>query len=140
MQFGNAHNSIIQDAAGANPQHGIVDLSKCDLADAFMRASLSPSMIQTLEVAVPMELLDEKTLIAFPLVLLMGWIESPPAFCTVTETIADLGHSKIVQGYNPAPYQYHKAMANIKPEIIWYSKVVHIKGFFVHIQGFLPAV
>jgi hypothetical protein len=40
MQFGKALDRIIQEAAEANPQHGIVNLSKYNLADAFMRFSL----------------------------------------------------------------------------------------------------
>ena len=45
MQFGKALDRIIQKAADANPLHGMVNLSKYDLADAFMRVGLSPSMI-----------------------------------------------------------------------------------------------
>ena len=95
MQFGKALDRIIQKAADANPQHGKVNLSKYDLADAFMRVGLSPSMILKLAVAVPMTLPDDDPLIAVPMVLPMGWIESPPTFCTVTETIADLANAKI---------------------------------------------
>ena len=29
-------------------------------------------------------------MVAFPLILPMGWVESPPYFFTVTETVADL--------------------------------------------------
>ena len=43
-------------------------------------------------------------------------MESPPAFCTVTETIADLANAKIAQGYIPAPYHRHEAVANTMPE------------------------
>ena len=117
MQFGKALDRIIQKAAGANLQHGIVTLSKYNLADAFMRVGLSPSMILKLAVAVPTTLAGKDPLIAVPMVLLpMGWIESSPAFCTVTETIADQANAKIAQGYILAPYHCHKAMANTMPE------------------------
>jgi hypothetical protein len=43
-------------------------------------------------------------------------MESPPAFCTVTETIANLANAKIAQGQIPAPYHHHKAVANTMPE------------------------
>ena len=116
MQFGKALDRIIQKAAEANPRHGIVNLSKYDLADAFMRVGLAPSMILKLAVAVPTTSPDEDPLIAVPMVLPMGWMESPPAFCTVTETIADLANAKIAQGYIPAPYHRHEAVANTMPE------------------------
>ena len=117
MQFGKALDRIIQKAADADPRHGTVNLSKYDLADAFMRVGLSPSMILKLAVAVPTTSADEDPLIAVPMVLPMGWMESPPTFCTVTETIADLANAKIAQGYIPAPYHRHEAIANTMPEI-----------------------
>ena len=36
---------------------------------------------------------EGKTMVAFPLVLPMGWVESPPQFCAVTETVADLANT-----------------------------------------------
>ena len=116
MQFGKALDRIIQKAADANPLHGTVNLSKYDLADAFMRVGLSPSVILKLAMAVLMTSPDDDPLIAVPMVLPMGWMESPPTFCTVTETIADLANAKIAQGYIPAPYHHHKAVANTIPE------------------------
>ena len=116
MQFGKALDRIIQKAADANPLHGTVNLSKYDLADAFMRVGLSPSMILKLAVAVPTTSPDDDPLIAVPMVLPMGWMESPPTFCTVTETTADLANAKIAQGYIPAPYHRHEAAANTMPE------------------------
>ena len=40
----------------------------------------------------------ETPLVAFPLVLPMGWTESPPYFCVATETVADLANQKLEQG------------------------------------------
>ena len=116
MQFGKALDRIIQKAADAIPLHGTVNLNNYDLADAFMRVGLSPSMILKLAVVVPMALPDDDPLIAVHIVLPIGWMESPPTFCTVTETIADLANAKIAQGYIPAPYHRHEAVANTMPE------------------------
>ena len=116
MQFGKALDRTIQKVADANPQYGTVNLSKYDLADAFMRVGLSPSMIHHLAVAVPMTSPNNGPLIAVPMVLPTGWIESPPTFCKVTETIADLTNAKIAQGYTPALYHRHEAVAYTMPE------------------------
>ena len=116
MQFAKALDRIIQKAADANPQHGTDSLSRYNLADAFMRVSLSPSMILKLAVVVPMTLPDNDPLIAAPMILPMGWMESPPTFCTVTETIADLANTKVAQGYIPSPYHCHEAVANTLQE------------------------
>ena len=59
MQFGKALDRIIQKAVEANPQDGIVNLSKYNLADALMRVGLSPSVILKLAVAVPTTLPDK---------------------------------------------------------------------------------
>ena len=40
----------------------------------------------------------ETPLVAFPLVLPMGWMESPPYFCVTTEMVADLANQKLEQG------------------------------------------
>jgi hypothetical protein len=111
-----ALDRIIWNAVEAIPQHGIGNLSRYELTDSFMRVSLSPSIILKLAVAAPTTLPDKHPLIAVPVVLPMGWMESPPAFCMVTETIADLVNAKIAQGYNPALYHCHKTMANTMPE------------------------
>ena len=64
-----------------------------------MRVGLSLSMILKLAVAVLTTSPDDDPLIAVPMVLPTGWMESPPTFCTVTETIADMANAKIAQGY-----------------------------------------
>jgi len=46
----------------------------------------------------------EDPLIAFPLVLPMGWKNSPPIFCTATETIADLANARLRANVKPAEY------------------------------------
>ena len=40
-------------------------------------------------------------LVAVPLVLTMGWKNSPPAFSAVTETIADICNRRIKRGEDP---------------------------------------
>ena len=70
MQFGKALDRIIQKAAGANLYHGIVNLSKLNLAGAFMRVGLSPFMIVKLAVVVPTTSTDKDPIIAVLMVLL----------------------------------------------------------------------
>ena len=67
-------------------------LSKVDLADGFYCFRLNLSAIPKLAVAFP-HYKGEEQLIAFPLVEPMGWMESPPTFCTGTETVADIANS-----------------------------------------------
>ena len=89
MQFGRALERILYQIRHANPRFGPIYLSKVDLSDGFYRVKLNDSAIAKLAVALP-RFPGEDQLIALPLVLPMGWVESPPYFCAVTETVADL--------------------------------------------------
>ena len=60
----------------------------------FYRVVLAPEDVPSLGVCLPPGT-DGKNLVAFPLVLLMGWVESPPQFCAVTETVADLTNTAL---------------------------------------------
>jgi hypothetical protein len=91
MQFGRALERVLYSIHHASPHFGPVYISKTDLADGFYRVPLTSSGIPNLGVILP-RFPNEEQLIAFPLVLPMGWVESPPAFCVATETVADLAN------------------------------------------------
>ena len=40
-------------------------------------------------------------LVAVPLVLTMGWVNSPPTFCSLTETICDVANANLYRNYSP---------------------------------------
>ena len=69
-------------------------MMKVDIADGFYYVVLAPEDVPSLGVCLPPGT-DGKTLVAFPLVLSMGWVESPPQFCSVTETMADLANAAL---------------------------------------------
>ena len=100
MQFGRALDRILREILLANPALGPVHLIKVDLSDGFYRVDLNPDDIPKLGVVFPTEK-GEEPLMAFPLVLPMGWSNSPPAFSTVTETIADLANTRIATQETP---------------------------------------
>lgn len=89
MQFGTAPLRIRQTIMRANPKFGPVYMYKNDLSDGFYRIRLTPSGALKLAVLLP-NFPGLPRLVALPLVLPMGWTESPPWFCAFTETIADL--------------------------------------------------
>ena len=86
MQFGHALQRILQCMYDADPRYGSIDTMKVDIADGFYHVGLAPEDVPSLGVCLPPGP-DGKTLVASPLVLPMGWVESPPHFCAVTETI-----------------------------------------------------
>ena len=89
MQFGRALERILYLIRHSNPRFGPVYLSKVDLSDGFCRIGVNDSATAKLAVALP-RFPGEEQLLALPLVLPMGWVSSPPYFCAVTETVADL--------------------------------------------------
>jgi hypothetical protein len=71
-----------------------VYISKTDFADAFMRVWQEAATIPVLGALLP-AFPGEEPLIAFPMILPMGWIDSPQYLCSVMETIADLANQRI---------------------------------------------
>ena len=94
MQFGHALQRILQCMYDADPRHGPIYMMKVDIADGFYHVGLAPEDVPSLGVCLPPGP-DGKTLVASPLVLPMGWVESPPHFCAVMEIVADLSNTAL---------------------------------------------
>ena len=108
MQFGKALERILAQIVSANPAHGPVQLIKVDIADGFYRVWLNLSDIPKLAVSIP-SLKGEEPLLAFPLVLPMGWTESPPYFCAATETVTDVANERARNNWKPRPHRLDEA-------------------------------
>ena len=92
MQFGRAFERMLHKIRRANRHYGPTYMIKVDIADGFYhRLFISASSVATLGVVFPQHS-DEEMLIAFPFILPMGWIGSPPFFCALTETSTDLAN------------------------------------------------
>ena len=103
MQFGHAQRRIHQRLMWANPRYGAIHAYKLDIADGFYRIPLSTSGIPKLGVLLP-PILNGVSLVAFPLVLPMGWTESPPFFCKFTETACDLANRDMRHNHRWPPH------------------------------------
>jgi hypothetical protein len=96
MQFGKANERLMTKLLHANPRFGSCHMYKIDIGDGFYRIPLSTSGVPKLGVCLP-PFPGLPPLVAFPLVLPMGWTESPPFFCCFTETACDLANSTLRQ-------------------------------------------
>ena len=67
---------------------------KADVSDGFYRIGLQPSDAAKLGLGFPSEA-GEEYLVAILLTLPMGWKNSPPIFCTATETVVDLANEDL---------------------------------------------
>ena len=96
-------------------------MMKVDLSDGFYRVNLNIDDIPKLGVAFPAKP-GEEQLVAFPLVLSMGWKNSPPIFSTVTETIADVANQEIKSPTAPRPHPLDDAAAAVDAPSPWGEK------------------
>lgn len=113
MQFGRALRRILSKLVHADTVHyGPVLMGKIDIADGFYRIGIRPRDIPRLGVILPSN--GGKPLVAFPLSLPMGWVESPPYFTAVTETACDLLNTWLQQG-TTLPCHRLKSLAATPP-------------------------
>ena len=94
MQFGHALERILRQILLADPSKGPIKLIKVDIGDGFYRIALNINDIPKLGVVFP-TLPGQERLVALPLVLPMGWKNSPATFSTATETVADLANQQL---------------------------------------------
>ena len=114
MQFGHALDRILREVLLANPTHGPVHLIKVDLSDGFYRVDVNIDDIPKLGVVFPTTP-GTTPLVAFPLVLPMGWTNSPPIFSTATETIADLANHRLRLHLPTPPHPLDVLAAAVTP-------------------------
>jgi hypothetical protein len=103
MQFGHSLARILRHILLADPQHGPVYLLKIDIADGFYRIDVNPDDVPKLGGVFPSPP-GVEPLVALPLVLPMGWKNSPPAFCTATDTIANLANATLTVDVPAQPH------------------------------------
>lgn len=89
MQFRKAIERLLDVAVRAHPTFGPVLHYKVDILDSFYRITLSTSGIKKLGILLP-TFPGLPPLVAFPLVLPIGWTDPPPFFCIFTEMICNL--------------------------------------------------
>ena len=114
MQFGHALDRILREILLADPAFGPVHLLKVDLSDGFYRLDVNVDDIPKLGVVFPTAP-GEEQLIAFPLVLPMGWTNSPPIFSTATETIADVANDRLASYPHSAPHHLDELAGSVTP-------------------------
>ena len=119
MQFGSAPQRMADDIMRANPKFGPVHMLKNDMSDGFYRIGITSSGSLKLAVILPANLIPgQPQLVALPLVLPMGWTDSPPWFCAYTETVADLTNEDLRRNkrFQPHPSAELAGAADFKVE------------------------
>jgi hypothetical protein len=114
LQFGHALLRILQYLHRADTRQGPIYIAKVDIADAFMPVHLHVPHIPILAALLP-SYPGETPLVAFPMILPMGWVESTQYMCAVTETIADTTNQCLRKGFSPSLTHRLETLANSQP-------------------------
>jgi hypothetical protein len=120
MQFGRALWQVLQQVSDADPRLGPVHLSKIDIADGFYCIWIKAEDVPKLGVMFPSE---GEPLMAPPLILPMGWMQSPPLFTAATETVADLVNHQLRYRLSCGPHRLD-SIAETPPPVP--PKVPHV--------------
>ena len=115
MQFGHSLLRILLKIHHADPRWGPVHLSKTDLSDGFYNVSVNPDGVTSFGVLLPQGPLDPEPLILFFLGLPMGWVLSPPVFCALSETVADIANKEMATQAQPPMHPQEEAAATPTP-------------------------
>ena len=99
----------------ADPKFGPVYLAKYDVKDGFYRMHLRPDHSLALATILP-QYEGEEPLLAIPLVLTVGWINSPPTFSTMSETVCDIVNQRLYRRHAP-PHRLESMMLEY-PEVL----------------------
>ena len=94
MQFNHALQRILQRMYDVDPCHETIYMMKVEISGGFYCVGLFSKDVPSLGLCLPPGP-DSKTMVASHLVLPMGWVESLPQFCAVTETVADLANTAL---------------------------------------------
>ena len=120
---------------------------KVYIAYVFYCVGLAPEDVPSLGVCLPPGP-DGKNLVAFPLVLPMGWVESPPQFCAVTGTVEDLANTALRE-QTPrlrTPHRLEQVLESTVPGLkipttghldLNHNQVVESKGDLAYIDIFV---
>ena len=110
MQIGRTLQRLLWLLRHANPKFGPPKASKQDLKDGFYRLSLKAQDCLRLALVLP-KYENEPQLIAIPLACTMGWVQSPPSFCVMSETVCDIANADIRQNDHTEPHQLDEEAA-----------------------------
>jgi hypothetical protein len=110
MQFGRTLQRLLWLIQHANPKFGPPKTNKQDLKDGFYRLFLKALDCLRLAVVLP-KFKGEPQLIAIPLACTMGWVQLPPSFCVMSETVCDLANQAIRSNHITPPHRLDEEAA-----------------------------
>lgn len=102
-ELGYALPRLIYAAALTDESKGPILFSKFDIKDGFWRMSVPEDDEWSFAYVLPKLDPNEETQIVVPSSLQMGWVKSPPYFCSATETARDVGDERMHEPIGSLP-------------------------------------
>ena len=94
---------FIEAVAKAPHGDGPIHFAKFDIKDGFWRMAIRPEDAWNFACVLPPKTPGEDPTIVVPTSLQMGWTESPPFFCSATETVRDIAEDLLLEDPNGLP-------------------------------------
>jgi len=116
-QLGNVLPRLIAAMAAAIPDHGPIFFAKWDIKDGFWRMLISEHDAWNFAYLLPAQP-GEPVQLVIPTSLQMGWCESPPFFCSATETARDVAQQMINDTTTALPEHPLECLCLPAPEIL----------------------
>jgi len=104
-QMGKVLPRLVHQVARADPALSPLFFAKWDIKDGFWRLVVSEENAWHFCYLLPKLHLDDPTEIVVPTCLQMGWCESPPLFCTASETARDIAQEYLDGSKTLAPHK-----------------------------------
>ncbi len=104
-QMGKVLWRLVTTIAGTKNKHGPIIFAKWDIKDSFWHLVVSEEDSWHFCYVLPRINKNDPIKIVWPTCLQMGWCESPPLFCTVSEMARDVAQDKLDQATCTSPTQ-----------------------------------
>ena len=114
MQYGCTLDGMLRKIVFADPALGPVYILKADVSDGFYRIGVRLEDAPKLGLIFPSGA-NEEPMVAIPLTLSMGWKNSPPLFCTATETVADTANESLRSHQPSRPHKLDNLAEAVAP-------------------------
>lgn len=116
MQFGAALPRLLYYLRHSNPRFGPPRTMKLDVKDSFYRMFLAALDSPKLALIMP-TYEGEPQLVALPMACTMGWVQSPPTFCAMSETVCDIANARINRSSTQCPEHRLEAAASAEDDL-----------------------
>ncbi|MEM7495148.1 MAG: hypothetical protein AAF471_03235 [Myxococcota bacterium] len=145
-QIGFVLPRIIQYLADAPLEQGPMMFVKFDIKDGYWRVMVDPERAVNFAFVVPRTAANQPVELFVPFALQMGWRESVPYFCAVSETGRDVAQALVPKAAELPVHRFEKAtlppdrVASAVPTATWHQSVPwHIEVYLDDYVGMLQS-